>query len=305
MKELLLAVFTKYFNKTDAELTPIIFNSDDTIKETAIQALLDMDVARVNKFKRDATTQHDNGYKKAQKEIATAMETKLKEKFAIDSEKIGDELIDEIHTAVSDQSKKSKLTADEVKLHPTFIAFEKEQKRLRDEAVTAKEKELNDFKSGVEKTTTMTSVKDKVNSIYAELNPILPSKDAAKNQKQKTLFLKEFDAFDYEKQADGTFIIIEGGKRKETPNGHPVLFDDFVKEMVTSYYDLSAQQAKQGTGNDNDKDKKKPVVNGQINMNPKSPTEFAQSLDALEKLNDNAKIVELNTNYETYKTTQK
>lgn len=304
MKTLLLAVLTKQFNKTDAELSPLIFDADDKVKDTALQSLLDMDAARIKRYKDDATTQHDNGYKKAQKEELTKYEKKLKDTFGIETDKIGEELLAEIKVnAVGKDGKKSNLTEDEIKKHPVFIAYEKEQKKLREDAISAKDKEFSDYKTGIEKATRMSTVKEKVNSIYSSLNPILPSKDTAKNERQKKLFLKEFDSFDYETQTDGTILIIENGKRKETPQGHPVLFDDFVKEMVTNYYDLPAQKPKGSSGNDDD-DKKKAPVSGQINMNPKSDVEFSQSFNALEKLNDNAKLVELDTNYKLYKQTQ-
>lgn len=295
-KEILFGFLTKALNKSEDEIKGIIYTDNDELNENALDTLISVDANRIKKYKEEGTKLFDNGYKKAQKEILSDYESKLKETFGIDTDKIGDDLLTEIKVKTS-KTTVSELTDDVVTKHPKFLEREKQLRKEKELAIAEKENEFTKFKSEIERTTRVKSVKEKAADILLSLNPVL-SKDAKKAENQKKMFLDTFDKFDYQIESDNSILILKEGQRLETANFHPVNFTDFVKEQAESLFDFNAQSAKVGTGNSNEK---KPANKaGGINMNPKTVEEYNETLLALEKLNDNAKIVEVSKNWKEY-----
>ena len=298
-KALLVGFLTKAYNKTEDEINALIFNGDE-VKDTALQSLIDLDALKVSKFKNEQTKMFDNGYKKAQKEVLTDYEKKVKESLSFESDLAGDDFIESLKSEF-EKSKasagKSKLTDDDVKKHPVFIDFEKRAKKEKEEAIAAKENEFTHFKTGIERTNKLSIVKTKAVDVFTSLNPIL-SKVPAIAENQKKMFLREFDNFGYEIAEDGDIVILnEKGERLENKNSYPITFPEFVKTKAESLFEFAVQDAKGGTGNKKD-DKKQQQKTGIVNMFPKSEIEFGESLLALG--NDDAKIVELSGNWNTY-----
>lgn len=294
--DLLLGFATKAYNKTEDEIKALILEGDD-IKDNATQALIDLDALKVKKFKDENTKMFDNGAKKREKEIHQFWETKIKDKFPeLDAQ--GEELIEALHTTFEAVKvpKQSKLTDDDVKKHPVFIDYEKKWKKEKEDAITAKEKEFVQFKTGIERNNKISIVKSKANELFNSFKPILP-KDIAKAENQKKMFLREFDEYDYE-VSDTDIVIMKEGKRLENENGYPVAFDKFVKSKAEMLFEFQAQDPKGGIGNNNG-GKKEIKKSGGVNMNPKSESEFSESILALG--NDNAKIKELSDNYKLFK----
>ena len=293
-KELLLGFLTKAYNRTEDEIASLIFNGDE-LKENALQSLIDLDAQKVKRLKEENTKMFDNGYKKAQKEVLTDYEKKLKTTFGVEEELIGDDLINKIKETATAQGKGKvkELTDDEIKKHPTFLDYERKWKKEKEEAVTAKENEFVTFRSQIERSEKINKVRARANDIFGVMKPILPA-DVTKAEKQKILFFKQFDEYDYEISNDKDIFMIKDGKRLENSNGYPILLDDFVKERIQDVYELQKQDAKGGTGNRTET--KRATQSGSINMFPKTQSEFGQSLLALG--NDNVKIKELKENFD-------
>lgn len=294
-KELLLGFLTKAYNRTEDEIAPLLYDGDE-LKENALQSLIDLDAQKVKRLKEDNTKMFDNGYKKAQKEVLTDYEKKLKTTFAIEEELIGDDLINKIKETSSTQGKVKvkELTDDDIKKHPTFLDSERKWKKDKEEAVLAKENEFITFKNQIARSEKINKVRSRANDIFGVMKPILPA-DVTKAERQKALFLNQFDEYDYEITNEKEIFMIKDGKRLENTNGYPILFDDFVKERISDVYELQKQDAKGGTGNRQEPNR--PKQQGGVNMFPKTQSEFGQSLLALG--NDNEKIKELKENFDT------
>jgi len=295
-KELLFGFLTKAYNKTEDELAPLLFDGDE-IKESALQTLIDLDANKVKRFKDEQTKMFDNGYKKAQKEVLTDYEKKIKESLGIDTDVQGEEFISLIKQKYEQNAtaKPSKLTDEDVKKHPVFLDYEKKWKQEKETAVLTERQQFEQFKAQIERGNKINLVKSKANEYFNILKPILP-KDITKAERQKNLFFKELEELDYEVN-ENNIVILKDGKRLENTNGYPVSFDDFIKDKITNTFELQAQEPKGSVGNNNN-NARQPQQSGGVNMYPKSEREFGQSLMALG--NDNEKIKELKMNYDNF-----
>jgi len=255
MSDVLKDFAVKALNITDEQFAEIVYSDDKgTIKETALQELLNRDAERVTKLKsanKDELTQmHDKGYKKAQAESISKFEGSLKEQFGVaESTSQGIDLVKEIIAKIS---KDTNLDDEKVKLHPLYVQLEK---KLGSEYVAKAEYdkvigEFDGYKSNIEKEKVLSVVVSDALKEFESLNPVL-STDAKRAYNQKVDFLNKMKAFEYEVQSDGNHIIKVDGKRYENAQGHPIPFRDFVKQQTELYFDLNVQGAKGSAGNNN------------------------------------------------------
>ena len=109
-KELLTGVLTKAYNKTSEEIAELLYekaaDSDEvTLKEGALNLVLDLDTARVERLKSSATldkTQIKNLRDQHIKEIMEDFEKKIKTTYGVDSTSKGIDLVKEIIDQVSE-----------------------------------------------------------------------------------------------------------------------------------------------------------------------------------------------------------
>ena len=254
-KSILLNVASKYFNKTDEELVEMIYEKDEegnlTVKEDAADILIGLDEKRVQRIKEEAngqaTKKFDEGYKKAQKEVLTKFEKDLREKFGLESDKNGLDLIDEI---VSTASKGGDITEETLKTHPLYLKLEGKQKQAFDEKYESLKSEYEGFKTDIERKRAMQGVKAKAKESFLSLNPVL-SEDKAKADKQIDLFLRGLDEYGYVVDGD-TFIVTKGDDRLEDAHGNPIKIEDFVADRAKEYFDFKQQTDRQSPGNRSD-----------------------------------------------------
>lgn len=230
-----------------------ILNAENADEKSVISKILELDTQRVEKLKtsggKDGTFQ--DGYAKAKKEVLSDFEKQLKETFEIESEKTGLDLITEILTAkTSEAGKKGQLTDDDVKKHPVYQAAEKAFKKQLTDKETEYKTKLSEVESAAKKAQTFSSVKDNALAILDGLNPIY-----AKNPKVATTiknqFLNELQGFEFERQADGSWLVTKDGKVVEDGHGHGKSFEDIIKETAESYFEFQENNGGQNAGNEN------------------------------------------------------
>lgn len=230
-----------------------ILNAENADEKSVISKILELDTQRVEKLKtsggKDGTFQ--DGYAKAKKEVLSDFEKQLKETFEIESEKTGLDLITEILTAkTSEAGKKGQLTDDDVKKHPIYQAAEKAFKKQLADKETEYKTKLTEVESAAKKAQTFSSVKDNALAILEGLNPIY-----AKNPKVATTiknqFLNELQGFDFERQADGSWLVTKDGKVVEDGHGHSKSFEDIIKETSENYFEFQENNGGQNAGNEN------------------------------------------------------
>ena len=230
-----------------------ILNAENADEKSVISKILELDTQRVDKLKtsggKDGTFQ--DGYAKAKKEVLSDFEKQLKETFETDSEKTGLDLITEILTAkTSEAGKKGQLTDDDVKKHPIYQAAEKAFKKQLTEKETEYKTKLSEVESAAKKAQTFSSVKDNALAILEGLNPIY-----AKNPKVATTiknqFLNELQGFEFERQADGSWLVTKDGKVVEDGHGHSKSFEDIIKVTSERFFEFQENNGGQNAGNEN------------------------------------------------------
>ena len=249
-------VVTGFLSKTlkidDGKLGEIL-NAENATNESVLNSLLELDTQRVEKLKtsggKDGTFQ--DGYAKAKKEDRQLFEKEIKEAFEVESDKTGLDLITEILTAkTSEAGKKGQLTDDDVKKHPIYQAAEKAFKKQLSDKETEYKTKLSEVESAAKKAQTFSSVKDNALAILEGLNPIY-----AKNPKVATTiknqFLNELQGFEFERQADGSWLVTKDGKVVEDGHGHSKSFEDIIKETSESYFEFQENNGGQNAGNEN------------------------------------------------------
>ena len=247
-----MGLLSKAYKLDDGTIGEIL-NAENADEKSVISKILELDTQRVDKLKtsggKDGTFQ--DGYAKAKKEVLSDFEKQLKETFETESEKTGLDLITEILTAkTSEAGKKGQLTDDDVKKHPVYQAAEKAFKKQLTEKETEYKTKLTEVESAAKKAQTFSSVKDNALAILEGLNPIY-----AKNPKVATTiknqFLNELQGFEFERQADGSWLVTKDGKVVEDGHGHSKSFEDIIKETSESYFEFQENNGGQNAGNEN------------------------------------------------------
>lgn len=251
---MMMNILTKFFNKTEAELSELLYDEGEegkVLKENAAQALIDMDAARVKRIRDDAAgdggKKFEDGYKKATKEVMTKFENDFKEKFGIESDKTGLDLVAEYGESLS---KGGSITAEKIKTHPEFLKIEKDWRANHEAEVKAVREEFETFKGGIERNNLLSRVKGVAEQEFLKLNPNL-SEDPAKAKRQTEMFLSKFDGYDYD-FVDNTIYVKKGDQRLEDGHGNPIGFGSLVKSEAEQLFDFRVQDPKNSPGNKND-----------------------------------------------------
>lgn len=271
-----------FFSKTlkmEAEDMASLYNEAGEL--VSLTAAEKADTSRVAKLKED----NDSQYKRGQKEVASKLEAKLKDKYDIESELTGVELIDHI---LSEEVKKVKGNGEDITAHPEFVKFKLET----DKALKAKDKEwqkkMDEQEVAHTKQLVFSKVKDRAFAELDNLRPILPE-DSRKAQKWREKFIEEFKNFEYQEQ-DGKFIIIKDGKPLQDSHGYTKSFEDHVKETASDFFEFQTAEQRSSAGNKQAEGKSGEVVvkdeNDYVEKTraAKSPQERIELLNAYQKL---------------------
>ena len=208
------------------------------------------DASRIKKLKEDAASQ----YKRGIKEGASKIENDLKEKYDVDSDLTGIELLDFV---ITEKTSKDTDQDEDITKHPEYLRLKLET----DKQLRAKDKEwqkkFDDKEGEYSKKAIMARVKDKALAELENLKPILPE-DAKKAQRWKQKFLEELSTFEYNEQ-DGTFVVLKDGKPFTDSHGYTTAFEEHVKNMATEMFEFHTSEPRSASGL-KDQDGKPPVA---------------------------------------------
>jgi hypothetical protein len=201
----------------------------------------------------------DEAHGRGTREAMAKIEKQLKEKYGVESTKVGIELIDEVlaeQVKVVGKGDPAKFTEEQLLKLPAVAALnDKLVKSTQElEATTTKAAELEQFKTQAEQREFQTTIVTEALSKFKSLNPALPD-DADKAEKFTKLFQKVILDGKYKvEEVDGAKVIFpvdnEGNYLKNTMKGR-ITFDDHVKAVTEEYIGINQQGKKSGTGNDN------------------------------------------------------
>lgn len=231
----------KVYKLTTEQLSQL-YNEDGDL--TDLTCVIDADEKRMQKFTTEKTQQLNRGIK----EGASKIEKEIKERYGVESDLIGVELMDHIVLKQVEEATKAETKKDVTK-HPDYIKLEASiQKQIKDRdkewegKLTAKELEWNR-----EKMFEKISKRAIVN--LESRKPLLPS-DPRKAQVWKETYLNELKSGNYQESDDGIPIVLdkEGNVMKDS-HGNPVTFDEYEKSISDKYFDYEAAERRSSSGN--------------------------------------------------------
>ena len=273
--EVLLGYVAKTLNIANIEVAALIKTDDGKVKEDALSTLLDKDKDRVKTLKTEA---HDLGHKKANKEVMKTFENSLKEKFELESDKQGLELIETLLEVKAPKTDgKAKFTDDDVKKHPLYIQAENKVKEVKDLTEKEWKAKFEEKEKEYTRGTVLSVVEKKALDLISELNPVLSS-DPKRAANQKKDLIEKIIKNGFEIQDNEIILIGEEGKRLEDDHGNRIKFDDFVKDTVTSYYDLPVANPRSSAANGGEKKDQQPAGKKYTGPIPKTESEFLDIL---------------------------
>jgi hypothetical protein len=225
--------------KLDSEAVAGLYNEAGEI--TDLSPLEEADQQRIKKLKEDSSSQ----YKRGLKEGASKIESELKDKYDVESEFIGVELID--HILQTEVEKVKGAAADDITKHPEYLkALADADKALRKKDKEWQEKfEARDLE--IKKQSLMNKLKESALVELETLNPLLPE-DPAKAKKWKEKYVEELYNSEYV-EIEGKFVLSENGKPKLNEHGYQVEFKDHAKNVASGFFDFKAADDRSSSGN--------------------------------------------------------
>lgn len=240
-QDLLFGVLSKTLQKSPEDLKRMIYNGDE-ISETAIESLLKEDTERVKRLKTEFETKgFDNGYSKGKGESLSSFESKVKEKFGVDTSAQGIDLIEELII----KNQKTSVDPNEVKKHPAYLELERNS--VKKDEYNKVISEFENYKNSIAKREKMKVIHSKALEQLKKLNPVIEDNDIVAKRRME-VFLSEFDEFDYE--LDGDYVMpVRNGTRIQDEHGNPVGFESLVREKAQRNFVLNQQTYKSNAGN--------------------------------------------------------
>ena len=253
MKDVFVGFLSKTLNVDNEQLADLLFQKSDEgtpteqLTEGALQTLLQLDAERVQRLRPNTKEYFDNGYKKAQSEVSSQWEKKLRDKFGVDpdGQLQGEALADAIKAAMSEAAGKP----EKVKAHPEYLTLEAEMRKQAEALKSEYETKLQEQQQAYIREQTWGQASGAIRQAIKGFNPVLPN-DPAKADRIVDLFVNtHFREYDYQPDGNGGFVVMKGGQRVENAHGHVKPLEELVKETAQSYFEFHAQKPAGNAGN--------------------------------------------------------
>ena len=255
MKTIITGLLSKAYNQDTGKIAELLKNGVELSEEEqqeVLNQILEIDSARVENIKKGISTKEfiEQGYNKAKGEVLSKFEQTLKEKFGIESNKTGSELIEDIVSAKAEKGGSGELTEDAIKRSKVYQDL---QTKLNNDVETTKstlQKQIDDLQNGYKNEKTFSEIERKALSIFTGLNPILPQTKAVADNQIKN-FVNSLKGFTFDVQDDRIVVMDKDGKVVEDNHGNSRSFEDIVKETASSQFEFKANNGGSGTANKN------------------------------------------------------
>lgn len=254
MKTIITGLLSKAYNFDNGKIAELFKDGETELSEDQqkeiLQKLLEEDAKRVEAIKKSVDTKpaFQDGFKKAQGEILTKFEKDLKEKFGLESDKMGLELVEELVSKKSEGGQGGDLTEDAIKRSKVFQDMESNLKKQIKQTETDYQAKINEIQDGYKAEQTFSNVSQKALQIFNGLNPILPqNKTVADNQVK--FFVNSLKDFKFDVQDERIVVMDKDGKVLEDGHGNSRSFEDIVKETASGLFEFKANNGGSGSGN--------------------------------------------------------
>ena len=254
-KKIITGLLSKAYKLDDGKIAELLQDGENITEDTVLSSLLSEDSNRVTALKKatDTTGKFQEGYAKAKKEERANYEKEIREKYGIESETTGIELIDEVVTAkVGEQGtgKKGEVTEDDVKKHPVYQTLETKYKKDLKAKDTEWETKLNEVETKYKMETTFETIKLKALSTLDGLKPVLPGiPEVAANQ--KSWFVNALKDYQFDIQDGDRVVVMKDGKVVEDGHGNSIDFSELVKTTASKFFEFQKNNGGGNSGNNN------------------------------------------------------
>lgn len=306
-----MGVITKLYNKGAEDLADMSIKlTDDDNKEldelddsevTSILQKLDSDKVAASKTK--LTEKYNEGYKKAQAEVATKIEKKLKSTFEVEGsdDLTGDDLIDHIKDSIpasTGQADLTKFTEDDLKKVPAFKKIKQAHTLELTTLKTEHEKAIAAEKENIAKGEVFSKVKDKALTTLNGKKVLLPEDATKKEARIQKLLIDDLKGYQF-KEENGKFIPVDkDGVQLEDANGKVINFDDLVNSIIDTNFDPAPENTPPPPGPNNKQNQQQQQNKEKKQYTGTVPTSKDQYMDLLlDKNLDIDQKVALKDNY--------
>jgi hypothetical protein len=229
----------KVFKFTTEQLATLYNEAGDL---TDLKVVIDADAERITKFSTERKQQLDRGLREGTEKI----EKPLKEKYEVESDLKGVELVELIVAKQVEATAKDK---KDITKHPDYIRLEASiTKQLKDRdkewetKMEVKEREFNKAKL-------FEKIRDRSLANLETRKPILPA-DPVKAQYWKDTYLNELRAGNYQEGTDGVPIVLDkDGNALKDKHGNPVTFDEWEKGISDKIFEYPKAEQRSSPGN--------------------------------------------------------
>ena len=254
MKTIITGLLSKAYNFDNGKIAELFKYGETELSEEQqteiLNKILEIDAQRVENIKKsvDKKDAFQDGFKKAKSEVLTDFEKGLKEKFGIESDKTGLELVEEVVSKKSEGGQSGDITEDAIKRSKVFQDMESNLKKQITTVKNEYETKINEIQDGYKAEQTFSNVSQKALQIFNGLNPILPqNKTVADNQVK--IFVNSLKDFKFDVQDERIVVMDKDGKVLEDGHGNSRSFEDIVKETASGLFEFKANNGGSGSGN--------------------------------------------------------
>ena len=254
MKTIITGLLSKAYNFDNGKIAELFKDGETELSEQQqteiLNKILEIDAQRVENIKKsvDKKDAFQDGFKKAKSEVLTDFEKGLKEKFGIESDKTGLELVEDVVSKKSEGGQGGDVTEDAIKRSKVFQDMESNLKKQITTVKTEYETKINEIQDGYKAEQTFSNVSQKALQIFNGLNPILPqNKTVADNQVK--FFVNTLKDFKFDVQDERIVVMDKEGKVIEDGHGNSRSFEDIVKETASGLFEFKANNGGSGSGN--------------------------------------------------------
>ena len=254
MKTIITGLLSKAYNFDNGKIAELFKDGETELSEQQqteiLNKILEIDAQRVENIKKsvDKKDAFQDGFKKAKSEVLTDFEKGLKEKFGLESDKTGLELVEELVSKKSEGGQGGDVTEDAIKRSKVFQDMESNLKKQVTTVKTEYETKINEIQDGYKAEQTFSNVSQKALQIFNGLNPILPqNKTVADNQVK--FFVNTLKDFKFDVQDERIVVMDKDGKVLEDGHGNSRSFEDIVKETASGLFEFKANNGGSGSGN--------------------------------------------------------
>ena len=254
MKTIITGLLSKAYNFDNGKIAELFKDGETELSEEQqteiLNKILEIDAQRVENIKKsvDKKDAFQDGFKKAKSEVLTDFEKGLKEKFGIESDKTGLELVEEVVSKKSEGGQGGDVTEDAIKRSKVFQDMESNLKKQITTVKTEYETKINEIQDGYKAEQTFSNVSQKALQIFNGLNPILPQNKAVADNQVK-FFVNTLKDFKFDVQDERIVVMDKDGKVLEDGHGNSRSFEDIVKETASGLFEFKANNGGSGSGN--------------------------------------------------------